>query len=154
LPSERFVSESLFVSLKNKYLDCFNHNYYATPSFFSKHRVPGALAAEILHRNGPLCVPAVYYPASHSNAETSCYSPPFRPLVADFCCRILTGSWRVRPMASLRTPAGRPPPPQGYRQKHRCRNPALNLRRCKRYFYQAAASGGCSSNLSKCINIS
>jgi hypothetical protein len=125
-----------------------NHKYYQTPSSFSKYRVPGAPAAEILHRNGPLGVPAVVYsPASHSNAETRCCSPPFRPPVADFCCRILSGSWQVRPRAGLRTPAGRPRPPPGYRQKHRCRNPAPNLRRCKRNFYQAAASGGCSSNL-------
>ncbi len=130
-------------------------NYYPTPSFFSKRRVPGAPAAEILHRSDPLGVPAVVYsPASHSNAETSCCSPPFRPPVADFCCRILSGSWRVRPMAGLRTPAGSSRPPQGYHQKRRCLNPALNLRRCKRYFYEAAASVGCSSNLSKFKNIS
>ncbi len=131
-----------------------NHNYYPTPSFFSKYRVPGAPAAEILHRSDPRGVPAVYSPASHSNAETRCCLPPFRPPAADFCCRILLGSWRLRPRACLRTPAGRPRPPQGYRRTDRCRSPAPNLRRCKRYFYQAAASGGCSSNLSKCINIS
>ncbi len=132
-----------------------NHKYYPTPSFFSKYLVPGAPAAEILRRSDPRGVPAVVHsPASHSTAETSCCSPPFRPLVADFSCRISSGSGRVRPMASRRTPAGRPRPPQGYRQKHRCWNPALNLRRCKRYYYGAAASGGCSSNLSKYINSS